>query len=96
MVELVKRKKKKKKEKNGIFLHKGHLSFTKDKMLPDELSNIVHQSAKTGFLFFPFVGKIFRRKQSRQRKMYKILQPQVEALLLLLVKFALLSSAEIF
>lgn len=43
-------------------------------MLPDELSNAINQSGKTSF-FFPFVGRIFRRKQARQRKKYKCLQP---------------------
>lgn len=64
-------------------------------MLPDELSKIINQSAETSFLIFPFVGKIFRLKQSRQRETYKPLQPQTGGLLLLLINLAQLSPVEI-
>lgn len=59
MVELVQGEKTEKVKKNGIFLCKGHLSFTEDKVLPDELNNIINQSVETSFLFifFSFVGK---------------------------------------
>lgn len=55
MVELVQGEKREEGKKNGIFLCKGHLSFTEDKVLPDELNNIINQSVETSFFgfFFP-------------------------------------------
>lgn len=63
-------------------------------MLPDVLSNVINQSVETSFFVFLFVGRIFRRKQSKAEE--EIQTSATTDRELLLFKSVLLISVETF
>jgi len=63
-------------------------------MLPDVLSNVINQSVEMSFFVFLFVGRIFRRKQSKAEE--EIQTSATTDRELLLFKSILQISVEIF